>query len=52
MTGTCVGDVHSLVAKVVELKHNRVGLAAVNAWMQREVLPNAQLVLTKRHRSC
>ena len=40
-----VGDIHSFVAEVVELKHNRVGLAAVHAWMQREVLPNPQLVL-------
>src|SRR5207302_1389122 len=34
-------DIESLVTEVVELEHNRVGLAAVHTWMLEEVLHDA-----------
>lgn len=43
-------NIVSLVTEVIELEDNRVPLAAVNAWMKCEVLPNSHLVLPERDR--
>jgi hypothetical protein len=37
---------------VVKLKYNRIGLAAIHARVQREILPKPPLVFGKRHSGC
>ena len=43
--GTHVADVLSFVSQMIELKHQRISLAAVHAGVSRQVLPYAKSVL-------
>jgi hypothetical protein len=37
---------------MVKLKYDRIGLAAIHAWMQCEVFPRSPLVYRKGHDGC
>jgi hypothetical protein len=49
---THVGNVHPFIPQVVKLKYDRIGLAAIHARVQSEVLPNSLLVLRERQCGC